>query len=317
MPRKPLDPAVYGELQTEVASYTADPTLLEPPRFVAREDAWRLIERRVMRRIEALMQNADKGERKHLRVIKRHCHAIRSAYDEVNGQLYAAFRAQIGPALAPESVLAQWTSYVEPVRREVWSDPPRYDHLDTFLDGVLQLDLAPRPQREPDMEMVHYQPTPARIVLDMVQRLDLRPDDVFYDLGSGLGRVTIAVALLSHAEVKGVEFEPVYTEWSRRHVHELGIQRTTFINADARNVRYDDGTVFFLYTPFKGKILQRVIDLLRYEARHRPVHICTYGPGTFDVMKEGGFRSVDDPEPTVNRVTILRVEEGAPPVTAP
>ena len=317
MPRKALDPAVYGELQAEIATYNASPSLLEPHEFVAREDAWRLIERRVMRRLEAMMQNADKGEKKHLRALKREALAIRSAYDELNEQVYAAFRARICAGIAPDDVRTQWRSYVEPVKSERWADPPRYDHLDTFFDGVLELALLPRPQREVEMEMVQYQPTPARIILDMVERLDLGPHDVFYDLGSGIGRVTMATALLSPAQVKGVEYEPVYTEWSQRHAEELGIARTTFINADARDVRYDDATVFFLYTPFKGKILQRVLEIMRYEARQRPIRICTYGPGTFDVMKEGGFRSVDDPDPTINRVAILVVEEGAPPRTEP
>jgi hypothetical protein len=316
VPRKPLDPAVYTELTHEIARDTADPTLHEPERFAAREDAWRLVERRVMRRIEALLQNADKGERKQLRAIKRQGHALRTTYDEINEQLFATFRARVG-TYTPQAVMEQWASYVEPVRREEWSDPPRYDHLDTFLDGVLRLMLSPRPQRQADTEMIYYQATPARIVLDMVRRLDLGPHDVFYDLGSGLGRVAIAVALLSPARVVGVEYEPAYVEWSRRHAEELGLHRVTFVTADARDVRYDDGTVFFLYTPFKGKILQRVIDLLRYEGRRRPIRICTYGPGTFDILKEGGFRPMDPPDPTVHRVTILVVDDDAPPRSEP
>ena len=153
--------------------------------------------------------------------------------------------------------------------------------------------------------MVYYQPTPARIVLDLVDRLSLSSTDLFYDLGSGLGRVVITAALVSSAHMRGVEFEPAYCEYAQRHARALGLANVSFVNADAREVRYADGTVFFLYTPFKGTILQRVVQLLQFEARQRKIRVCTYGPGTLEMLQQDWLRSVDDAEPTIHRAAIF------------
>jgi SAM-dependent methyltransferase len=193
----------------------------------------------------------------------------------------------------------------------VWSDPPRYDPLDTFVDGILRISVLPRPQLRAEPEMVYYQPTPARIVLDMVDRLALSPRDVVYDLGSGLGRVVCLVALVSEARGIGVEFEPAYAAHAQRCARDLGLARAAFVNADAREVTYGDGTVFFLYTPFKGAILQRVVELLRYEAGKRRIRVCTYGPGTLDMLQQEWLVSVDDHEPSVDQVAIFENRSAA------
>ena len=64
--------------------------------------------------------------------------------------------------------------------------------------------------------MVFYQPTPGRIIFELVERAALQKHDTFYDLGSGLGQVVILVSLLSGARAKGIEFDPAYCEYARR-----------------------------------------------------------------------------------------------------
>jgi hypothetical protein len=60
----------------------------------------------------------------------------------------------------------------------------------------------------------------------------------------------------------------------------------TFRNVDARAADYTDGTVFFLYTPFTGRLLQAVLARLEAEARTRPITIATYGACTSDVAQQ-------------------------------
>jgi len=54
--------------------------------------------------------------------------------------------------------------------------------------------LVPRRQ-----EMIAYRPTPAHAILELIKDANLCQDDVFCDLGSGLGHVVMLVALLSGA----------------------------------------------------------------------------------------------------------------------
>ncbi len=306
MVHETIHPAVFDELQTQFATLEQNRELVETFNFVAREEARRELKLLIIDRLDRLIDDADKGEKKRLRALKRPVLRLMSLFEQANEQLFGAYRAQMrGGNYVPSDVLERFSAFIEIDPRDEWADPPPYDHLDTLVDGLLRVVLTPRAQRQPDPEMVYYQPTPARIVVDMVHRLSLGPDDVFYDLGSGLGRAPILVALTSEARAKGVEIEPAYVAYAQRRVKDLDIPRVEFITADARDVRYADATVFFLYTPFKGKILQRVLELLRHEARQRRVRVCTYGPGTLEVMEQGWVVSGDGPEPDIHRVAIL------------
>jgi hypothetical protein len=60
----------------------------------------------------------------------------------------------------------------------------------------------------------------------------------------------------------------------------------TFHNVDAREANYTDGTFFFLYTPFTGRLLQTVLARLETEARTRPITIATYGACSRDVAQQ-------------------------------
>ena len=301
-----IHPTEYAELQARLAAVEADRSLADVPNFFARAAARTSIDRHVIRRVEYLLDGADKGEKKRLRALKREALRIQNLLAQVDEQFFVSFRRQIAAgAYTPAGVRELLRGFVEPCEREEWSDPPRYDPLDTFLDGILRISLLPRPQLRPDPEMVYYQPTPARIVLDMVDRLSLSPQDVVYDLGSGLGRVVCLVALVSEACGIGVEFEPAYAAHAQRSARELGLARAAFVNADARDVIYADGTVFFLYTPFKGAILQRVVELLRHEAGKRRIRVCTYGPGTLDMAQQEWLVCADDREPGVDHVAIF------------
>ncbi|MBA3944145.1 MAG: hypothetical protein H0X37_06225 [Herpetosiphonaceae bacterium] len=301
-----IHPAEYAELQAQIVAIEHEQSLTEVTNLVAREAARTVLDLRVIHRIEYLLRGADKGEKKRLRALKRQALRSHDRLGQINEQFFVTYRQQITSRVyAPAAVRQRLCGYAEPGEHEVWSDPPRYDALDTFIDGILQIPVLPRAQRRPEPEMVYYQPTPARIVLDMVDRLALSAQDVVYDLGSGLGRVVNIVALVSEAKSIGVEFEPAYAAQAECCARELGLARAHFINADAREVSYGDGTVFFLYTPFKGIILQRVVELLCDEAAKRRIRVCTYGPGTLDMVQQEWLVSVDADEPSVDHVAIF------------
>jgi SAM-dependent methyltransferase len=118
---------------------------------------------------------------------------------------------------------------------------------------------------------------------------------VFYDLGSGLGRVALLAGLLTNAQVRGIEFEPAYCAYAQERAHNLNLSRVTFRNGDAREADYTDGTFFFLYTPFIGRVLQAVLARLETEARTRPITIAAYGACTRDVAQQPWL------QPTVQR----------------
>ena len=163
-----------------------------------------------------------------------------------------------------------------------------YDALDALVQGLMHAEREPEALRPLDIDMVHYEPTPARAILDLIDQVSMTAHDVFYDLGSGLGHVVISVHLLTGATAKGVEIEASYCEHARRCADELGLlpSQVQFWHGDASAADYSDGTVFFMYTPFTGKLLATVLKALAQEAQRRPITVCTHGACTFDVAQQ-------------------------------
>jgi SAM-dependent methyltransferase len=172
-----------------------------------------------------------------------------------------------------------------------------YDALDALVQGLMRAEQEPEPLQTLDSDMVHYEPTPARAILDLVDQVQWSAEAVFYDLGAGLGHVAILVHLMTGVTVKGVEIETAYSRHAQRCAEELGLSQSKvqFLNRDARDVDYADGTVFFMYTPFTGRLLEAVLAILAHQAHRQPITVCTHGACTLDVAQQSWLR-LRDPE---------------------
>jgi protein-L-isoaspartate O-methyltransferase len=165
-----------------------------------------------------------------------------------------------------------------------------YDALDLLVAGLFEGDAQPEIQDVPEQEMVFYQPTPVRSVLALIDRAGIGPGDTFVDVGAGLGHVVLLVRLLTGARVRGLELEEGYCTHARRVAARLSIQDAVFDAGDAREAPLEGGTVYFLYTPFRGALLAQVLERLQTLARDRDLRICTLGPCTQEVARAGWLR---------------------------
>ena len=155
-----------------------------------------------------------------------------------------------------------------------------YDELDSFVSALLLDGTAPPARRALEPNMVQYQPTPARIVFALLEQARVADDDVFVDVGSGLGQVPMLANLLTGAAAIGIELEPAYCEYAQRCAADLNLENVTYWNGDARAADYAGGTVFFLYTPVTGAMLQAVLERIRSATSNRTIKVLTYGPCT-------------------------------------
>jgi len=188
--------------------------------------------------------------------------------------------------LASPALKQLFNQYANSVSDELIGDELDYDLFDDFLSHLFQIDYKPSETRSRTEEMVYLQPTPGRIILDMINELPFTEADCFYDLGSGLGRVPILVSLLTDSYAVGIEYEPTYIHYSRCSARKLGIVDVEFRNMDAQDADLSDGTIFFMYTPFTGSILRKVLNSLRDLSKERRITLCTYGPGTPIIEQE-------------------------------
>jgi hypothetical protein len=161
-----------------------------------------------------------------------------------------------------------------------------YDYLDILINSILQLTPPKGKIAELPAGMVHYQPTPARHIFDLISHITLGKQDVLVDLGSGMGHIPLLVAICTEANSIGIEVEKAYVDCAWQCAQDLCLTNVTFIHQDARMADLSQGTLFYLYTPFTSTILLDVLNLLRYEARRREIRICTFGPCTMTVARE-------------------------------
>jgi hypothetical protein len=168
-----------------------------------------------------------------------------------------------------------------------------FDGLDVLVAGLVGVTERPAETREPLTEMVHYEPSPARVVLDLIDHAGLTSSDVFYDLGSGLGYAVILARLAGGIIARGVEFQQSYVDVARRSVADLHLTDVDFVTADVRDADLSEGTIFYLFTPFRGQLMRQVLDRLCALATRRPITICTYGSCTRTVGAEAWLK-LDD-----------------------
>ncbi|MCB9568624.1 MAG: hypothetical protein H6710_15640 [Myxococcales bacterium] len=145
-----------------------------------------------------------------------------------------------------------------------------------WLDRVFGIDGLADDGPELPPGCVPYLPCSVDTLLRTIEHAEIRPDDVFVDVGSGLGRAAMLTHLLTGAGSIGVEIQPHLVSASMDLSRRLNVSRCPVIAGDASEViRYlMNGTVFFLYCPFSGERVARLLDDLEPIARTRPLRIC-------------------------------------------
>lgn len=215
--------------------------------------------------------------------LTKRAEALKQRLDDANSRLFSALRAAIRA-----NDRAEVRRYFQETAHQVPAvdDSPGYDALDMLVSGLLEIDDVPEETAARETDLIFYQPTPARIVLRLVEVLQPTADDLFYDLGSGLGHVPILMHLLTGVRARGVELEASYCRYASRCARNLGLTGVTFIHTDAREADFSKGTIFYMYTPFQGEVLRQVLGRLAQEAEQRLIRVCAYGPCTAQVARQ-------------------------------
>jgi Histone methylation protein DOT1 len=210
---------------------------------------------------------------------------LKQKLDDANERLFTHLLESI--RLNDRGTVKQYFKQAEQqISRRTVDDGVGYDEMDMLLNGLLEVPFVPTDPQERDADMLFYQPTPARIILKLIDELQAVPEDIFYDLGSGLGHVPILVNLLTGIKTKGIELAESYVHYSGECLKKLGLPNVEFIHADARHIDYQDGTIFYMYTPFQGAMLRQVLIKLEAQSQRRPIRVCTYGPCSVPVGKQ-------------------------------
>ncbi len=278
-------PGSPSPLHARLDALEHDAALREPDRLRERLDAFD--------RLELLQLGGVPGPGP----LARRIAALREDFEALNTASFAHAREAIRRGVVP-ALLRQCLDGAGHV------DGDGYDWRDELVDGVLQL-RPPSPAASPlPPDMVAYQPTPARHIFDLLAQARLDAHDVLVDLGSGLGHVPLLAAICSPAATLGVEREARYVACAQAAADALRLSRARFLCRDARAADFSHGTLFYLYTPFRGAVLDTVLDALRREAQRRGLRVAAHGPCVATLAAQPWLAA--DTPPRADRVTLFR-----------
>jgi hypothetical protein len=187
---------------------------------------------------------------------------------------------------------------IPPVARDAWVD--------------LALGLEAIAEDGPDLPRgcVPYLPCSVDTLLRLIEHAPVGAGDVFVDVGSGLGRAAALVHLLTGAPAIGVEVQPAHVAASRALAMRLRLRSASFLSGDAAEIvpQLTAGSVFFLYCPFSGDRLVKLLADLEPIARTRPIRVCAVDlplppcpwlqaapPSSHDLSI---YRSISEPNPS-------------------
>ncbi|MFA5926624.1 MAG: class I SAM-dependent methyltransferase [Patescibacteria group bacterium] len=131
-------------------------------------------------------------------------------------------------------------------------------------------------------EQFTYQGTPYGYIRELLQVTKPGSDDIFYDLGSGYGRLPLYGAITTEAKYIGVEIVAERIRMCQQIKSRFKLSNVEFIQDNVLNVDYADGTIFFLFNPFAEPTLERVGRELEQIAKRKKITIATWGGNSDD-----------------------------------
>lgn len=185
---------------------------------------------------------------------------MRSSFRNVAARLRSELRRDgVTPATFDAAL-----SEVPPQDREEW------------LDLIWDIDEVPADDADLPRGCVPYLPCAVATVLDAVYQAAVTCDDVFVDVGSGVGRAALLAHLKTGAGCIGLEIQSVLARTAQGRADWLRLSRLRFVEGDAADMArfITIGTVFFLYCPFGGDRLRRFLDGVADIALTRAIRIC-------------------------------------------
>lgn len=146
----------------------------------------------------------------------------------------------------------------------------------------------------------HYEPTPvgeAEALLDAIP--GTLGERTFIDVGAGMGRVVFLAARRPFKTVVGVEISPALVQIARDNLRGVAdssrrCSDVRLVRADAATYRYPRGNlVLYLFNPFRGPVLERVLKRVR--ALERDVVLLYHTPLERETIEcNEDFEIVDD-----------------------
>jgi len=147
---------------------------------------------------------------------------------------------------------------------------------DEFWDqrlGIKTFGFHPASGKQGDSDWrVHYTPTPYSDIFRLLKMVELGADDVFVDLGSGMGRAVFCASWMGAKRAVGIEVVPDLCKTAiQSHVRSrLAHRNIEFFCENALDFQCRDTTVLFMFHPFGEATLRQVLHNIESERIKKP-----------------------------------------------
>jgi hypothetical protein len=149
-----------------------------------------------------------------------------------------------------------------------WIESLPSEARDAMVEERLGLSIDAVSSASPGDHLVGHYASGVDAIVRAVREAPIGRDDVFVDLGAGLGKVVLLVHLLTGARARGIEIQPELVESARESAARLGAD-VTFDVGDVREADISDASVLYLYSPFDGLVLAEIAARMK-----PPVTVC-------------------------------------------
>ena len=167
-----------------------------------------------------------------------------------------------------------------------------------------------------------------RHIRRILQVLDPGPEDVFYDIGCGMGRVLCVAAQRPLRQCVGIELMETLCQAAQRNAASLrGRKAPIRLRCeDAARADLADGTIYFMFNPFGPETLRdtlerirgslqrnpRAVKIVYYSAKHRSVvermewlnkvrHFESFGGHPVTIWENRDWRDAAELHPEIER----------------
>ncbi len=138
-----------------------------------------------------------------------------------------------------------------------------------------------------------YEPCDYPFLIRCLNVLELRPDDVVFDIGCGMGRALCLLARRRIARCVGIELCADLAAKARANLQSLrGAQSPAEVQiVDAAFADYTDATAFYLFNPFGDDTMRAMIERIRQsmEVNPRPLRMIYLNPFHEHILEESGW----------------------------
>jgi SAM-dependent methyltransferase len=145
---------------------------------------------------------------------------------------------------------------------------------------------------------IPYGPTKISALTEIFHELPIMFEDfVFVDIGSGKGRALLVASEFPFRRIIGVEFSPELHSIAKKNIraYRSQTQKCKVIESNCCDATLyqmpRENTVLFLYNPFKGPIISRLLTNLRESLRGYPrqLYLVYHNPVCHNLIMQSGF----------------------------